>query len=64
MSAWQQGQTIALKVEADKPGAKIDRHLFGQFAEHLGRGVYEGVWVGPDSPIPKHAAFAMTWLRR
>ena len=45
-------QSVALKVETDKPGAKIDRHLFGQFAEHLGRGVYEGVWVGPDSSIP------------
>ena len=35
-----------------RPGAKIDRNLFGQFAEHLGHGVYEGVWVGPDSAIP------------
>ncbi|WP_116809878.1 alpha-N-arabinofuranosidase [Steroidobacter cummioxidans] len=46
------GQSVTLKVETDKPGAKIDRQLFGQFAEHLGRGVYEGVWVGPDSRIP------------
>jgi alpha-N-arabinofuranosidase len=44
--------TVALSVDASKPGAKIDRNLFGQFAEHLGQGVYEGVWVGPDSPIP------------
>src|ERR1043166_311138 len=43
---------IALTVDATRPGAKIDRNLFGQFAEHLGKGVYEGVWVGPDSPIP------------
>ena len=35
-----------------RPGAKIDRNIFGQFAEHLGNGIYEGVWVGPDSPIP------------
>ena len=35
-----------------KAGAKIDRNIFGQFAEHLGHGVYEGIWVGPDSPIP------------
>jgi alpha-N-arabinofuranosidase len=35
-----------------KVGAKIDRNVFGQFAEHLGHGVYEGLWVGPDSPIP------------
>src|SRR4029079_12807041 len=43
---------IAVSVDASKPGAKIDRNLFGQFAEHLGRGIYEGIWVGPDSPIP------------
>ena len=30
----------------------LSRHLFGQFAEHLGKGIYEGIWVGPDSPIP------------
>ena len=24
----------------------------GIFAEHLGTGIYEGVWVGPDSTIP------------
>ena len=32
--------------------ARIDRNLFGQFAENLGHGLYEGIWVGPDSPIP------------
>jgi alpha-N-arabinofuranosidase len=44
--------TAALSVDVSKAGAKIDRNIFGQFAEHLGHGVYEGVWVGPDSPIP------------
>lgn len=44
--------TLELTVETDKSGPTISRHLFGQFAEHLGRGIYEGVWVGPDSPIP------------
>ena len=43
---------IDVVVDATKPGAKIDRHLFGQFAEHLGTGIYEGVWVGRDSTIP------------
>ncbi|HEY8551022.1 MAG TPA: alpha-L-arabinofuranosidase C-terminal domain-containing protein, partial [Vicinamibacterales bacterium] len=43
---------IAVTVDATKTGPKISRHLFGQFAEHLGKGIYEGVWVGPDSPIP------------
>jgi alpha-N-arabinofuranosidase len=44
--------TARLSIDASKPGAKIDRNLFGQFAENLGRGLYEGIWVGPDSPIP------------
>ena len=44
--------TVAMSIDASKPGAKIDRNIFGQFAEHLGTGIYEGVWVGPDSPIP------------
>jgi alpha-N-arabinofuranosidase len=41
-----------LSIDASKAGAKIDRNLFGQFAENLGHGLYEGIWVGPDSPIP------------
>src|SRR5208283_1940177 len=45
-------QTIKLSVDVSKAGAKIDRNIFGQFAEHLGHGVYEGIWVGPDSTIP------------
>ena len=44
-------------IHADKPGATIDRHIYGQFAEHLGRGIYEGVWVGPKSSIPNTRGF-------
>ena len=39
-------------MQTDKPGAVINRDIFGQFAEHLGTGIYGGVWVGKDSPIP------------
>jgi alpha-L-arabinofuranosidase len=45
-------QKVELTVDVSKAGAKIDRNIFGQFAEHLGHGVYEGIWVGPGSPIP------------
>ena len=44
-------------LHADQPGATIDRHIFGQFAEHLGRGIEEGVWVGENSPIPNLRGF-------
>jgi alpha-N-arabinofuranosidase len=45
-------ERVHLSVDASKPGAKIDRNIFGQFAEHLGHGIYEGIWVGQDSAIP------------
>ena len=41
-----------LSIDASKAGAKIDRNLFGQFAENLGHGLYGGIWIGPDSAIP------------
>ncbi|MEO8313815.1 MAG: alpha-L-arabinofuranosidase C-terminal domain-containing protein, partial [Pseudomonadota bacterium] len=50
--AAQAPDTLTLAIDATTPGAKIDRNIFGQFAEHLGHGVYEGVWVGPKSTIP------------
>jgi alpha-N-arabinofuranosidase len=43
---------VEISVDASKTGATINRNLFGQFAEHLGHGIYDGIWVGPDSNIP------------
>lgn len=31
---------------------KIHKEIYGQFAEHLGRCIYDGIWVGPESDIP------------
>src|SRR5215831_8688212 len=55
----QQPSSVAARalVHVDQPGARIDRHIYGQFAEHLGHGIYEGVWVGEDSPIPNTHGF-------
>ena len=39
-------------VRADAGQYTINRHIYGHFAEHLGRGIYGGLWVGADSPIP------------
>lgn len=41
-----------LVIRADQPGATISKHIYGHFSEHLGRCIYEGIWVGEDSPIP------------
>ncbi|MHC4563691.1 MAG: alpha-N-arabinofuranosidase [Planctomycetota bacterium] len=39
-------------VILDEPIDTINPYLHGQFAEHLGELVYDGVWVGEDSAIP------------
>jgi alpha-N-arabinofuranosidase len=39
-------------VHTDKGKEQISRNIYGHFAEHLGRCVYEGFWVGEDSQIP------------
>jgi alpha-N-arabinofuranosidase len=39
-------------VQADQGRQVINRNIYGHFAEHLGRCIYEGLWVGEDSPIP------------
>ena len=43
---------VVVTIDPSGKGPKIDRNIFGQFAEHLGHGIYEGVWVGPASSIP------------
>lgn len=42
----------SVSVDSRAAGPLIDRHVFGQFMEFVGRGIYEGVWVGEESPIP------------
>ncbi len=41
-----------LTLRADQARHQINRNIYGHFAEHLGRCIYEGIWVGEDSPIP------------
>lgn len=43
---------VNVVVDASHPGAVINKDVYGQFAEHLGSGIYGGLWVGPDSKIP------------
>ncbi len=39
-------------INTDKQKSTIAPEIYGQFAEHLGHCIYEGVFVGEDSPIP------------
>jgi alpha-L-arabinofuranosidase len=49
--AFAAGQ-VSISIDAAKPGPVINKNVYGQFAENLGTGVYEGMWVGPKSTIP------------
>jgi len=42
--------TVTLRTDATI--GRVSPNLYGHFAEHLGRCIYEGLWVGEDSAIP------------
>ncbi len=48
----QNSYRATLAIRLDQPRWTINRNVYGQFAEHLGRLIYEGIWVGENSPIP------------
>lgn len=41
-----------ITVWVDRELGTINRNIYGSFAEHLGRCIYGGLWVGPQSRIP------------
>lgn len=43
---------IKMKINSDIRKGIINKNIYGHFAEHLGRCIYEGIWVGKDSEIP------------
>lgn len=47
--------TIEVKLDAMDNAPLISKHIYGHFAEHLGRSIYEGFYVGENSTIPNSA---------
>ncbi len=43
---------VTVAVHPSQGTQKISRHIYGQFAEHLGTCIYGGLCVGEESPIP------------
>jgi alpha-N-arabinofuranosidase len=48
---------VKMILNADIKKGTINRNIYGHFSEHLGRCIYEGIWVGEDSPIPNTKGF-------
>lgn len=45
-------QKAEVAVNVGKGEYQINKHIYGHFSEHLGRGIYGGLWVGENSNIP------------
>lgn len=45
-------QTVQINLKKNAEPQVIPAEIYGQFAEHLGRCIYDGIWVGKDSKIP------------
>ncbi len=52
-------QKVMMAVQPKEDAPTISRHIYGHFAEHLGRCIYDGFYVGEDSKIPNKAGVRM-----
>ena len=55
LGASAQVKVTVRETAQDQP--VIPAEIYGQFSEHLGRCIYEGIWVGPDSSIPNQDGY-------
>lgn len=51
-SVFAQENTTLVSIKIDQEAPVISKHIYGHFAEHLGRCIYDGIYVGEDSKIP------------
>ena len=42
----------SIRIYPEQGNQQISKHIYGQFAEHLGTCIYGGLWGGPESEIP------------
>lgn len=55
-------QDVTVTIHAAQGRDKINKEIYGQFAEHLGSCIYGGLWVGPESPIPNQDGYRLDVL--
>ncbi|HPO14473.1 MAG TPA: alpha-L-arabinofuranosidase C-terminal domain-containing protein [Candidatus Hydrogenedentes bacterium] len=51
-----------IRLWPELPKARIHPNIYGHFAEHLGRCIYEGLWAGPKSRIPNEQGIRLDVL--
>lgn len=49
---WAKSSDAHIEVLVGEPIGAISPNIYGQFTEHIGGVIYDGVWVGEKSKIP------------
>lgn len=49
-------QTNLIRVQTENANITINKHIYGHFAEHLGRCIYDGFYVGEKNTTVPHTA--------
>src|SRR5215471_1782028 len=53
----------SLTVWPNEEIGTISPLIYGHFTEHIGRLIYEGIWVGPGSQIPNRNGYRLDTLQ-
>lgn len=53
------GQQVHISLESNEAKTVINRNIYGMFSEHLGRGIYGGIWVPADAKVKKEGRIRM-----
>ena len=51
--------SAVISIQADQPKQIISKHIYGHFAEHLGRCIYDGFWVDSSMQVEKDGRIRM-----
>ncbi len=50
--AWAKSSDARIEIFTQEPVGEISPNIYGQFTEHIGGVIYDGIWVGENSKIP------------
>lgn len=52
-------ESVKLELQQNQANTQIHKEIYGQFAEHLGRCIYDGFWVDSNLNVPKQGRIRM-----
>lgn len=53
------GQQASITLDQQDAKTVINKNIYGMFSEHLGRGIYGGIWVPADAKVKKQGRIRM-----